>query len=193
MLRCIQVVTCMPRAYRNGDMLSAAWALSVILGTKLDKYHSHFLLIARSNSTSLSTIFHDMPLATRSQTVRQTVAHGYAASPSRLSDQEKARNNVRLREEASGYPPSHATSQSSTYSARSKPPNEPPRSVINLSLPPEQRYLEVCEAFKNHIQGLTPLFDKVVGDLASWLPLNWLRGMSRPFYEACVMVKRIEN
>ncbi|KAK4621638.1 N-acylethanolamine-hydrolyzing acid amidase [Fulvia fulva] len=121
-----------------------------------------------------------MPPATRSQTVRQTVAHGYSASPSRLTDQEKAENNVRLREQASGYT-SRATSQSSTRSARSKAPDEPPRFVINLSLPPEQRYLEVCEAFKDQIRGLTPLSDEVVGDMASWLPLKGLHRMNRTF------------
>ncbi|EME43382.1 hypothetical protein DOTSEDRAFT_89269 [Dothistroma septosporum NZE10] len=123
-----------------------------------------------------------MPPATRSQTVRQTVAHSCcAASPTRLTDHEKARNNIRLQEEASGYAASRTTSQSSGVSSRSKVPDEPPRFVINLSLPPEQRYLEVCEAYKDRIQGLIPLFDEVVGDMPSWLPLEWLHRMSRTF------------
>ena len=57
---------------------------------------------------------------------------------------------------------------------RDDSPDEPPRFTINLSLPPEQRYLAVCHAFQSEIAELVPLFDEVVGGMLSCVPLKWL-------------------
>ena len=46
--------------------------------------------------------------------------------------------------------------------------------TINLSLPPEQRYLELCNALKSEINNLTSLFDDVVGSMVPLVPLPWL-------------------
>lgn len=57
-------------------------------------------------------------------------------------------------------------------------PNDPlelPRFTIDLSLPPEQRYAEVCAALHDEMRGLEALFDEVVGSLAPWVPLVVLR------------------
>lgn len=57
-------------------------------------------------------------------------------------------------------------------------PNDPlelPRFTIDLSLPPEQRYLGVCAALHDEMRGLEALFDEVVGSLAPWVPLVVLR------------------
>ncbi|GAB7335941.1 hypothetical protein MBLNU13_g08187t1 [Cladosporium sp. NU13] len=57
-------------------------------------------------------------------------------------------------------------------------PNDPlelPRFTIDLSLPPEQRYAEVCAALRDEMRGLEALFDEVVGSLAPWVPLVVLR------------------
>jgi hypothetical protein len=57
-------------------------------------------------------------------------------------------------------------------------PISPPRFTINLSLPPSQRYAEVCTALRDEMRGLQSLFDEVVGGfLPSWVPsvvLNWV-------------------
>ncbi|KAK5726305.1 hypothetical protein LTR17_012834 [Elasticomyces elasticus] len=52
-------------------------------------------------------------------------------------------------------------------------PQEPQRFKVDLSLPPEQRYAEVCSALKSELVGLTGLFDEVMGDIIPWLPLRW--------------------
>lgn len=51
--------------------------------------------------------------------------------------------------------------------------NEPlpiPRFTIDLSLPPEKRYLEVCAAFHEEMRGLRSLFDEVMEAFLPWLP-----------------------
>lgn len=56
--------------------------------------------------------------------------------------------------------------------------NEPlqiPRFTIDLSLPPEKRYLEVCAAFRRDMRGLRGLFDEIMGDLLPWLPSTVMR------------------
>lgn len=56
-------------------------------------------------------------------------------------------------------------------------PLEIPRFTIDLSLPPEQRYLEVCDELKHEMRGLQGLFDEVVGGLFAWMPsalLGWV-------------------
>lgn len=58
-------------------------------------------------------------------------------------------------------------------------PLEIPRFTIDLSLPPEQRYLEVCHELQHEMRGLQALFDEVVGGLSLfvWMPsalLGWV-------------------
>nr|POE87313.1 acid ceramidase [Quercus suber] len=55
-------------------------------------------------------------------------------------------------------------------------PTEPPRFIINLALPPEQRYMAMCAALRTEMAGLAGLFDEVV---APWAPRGWARGVSR--------------
>lgn len=66
-------------------------------------------------------------------------------------------------------------------SRRQRPPgpDQPPCFTIDLSLPPEQRYLEVCTAFKDEISNLTDLFDQVVGDMVPFIPVRWLHRLGR--------------
>lgn len=54
---------------------------------------------------------------------------------------------------------------------------EPRRFKIDLSLPPERRYHEVCAALKDDMRDLRFLFDEVVGDMVKFLPnviLRWI-------------------
>jgi hypothetical protein len=59
-------------------------------------------------------------------------------------------------------------------------PQSPPHFTINLSLPPSERYAEVCHALRDEMCGLQSLFDEVVGGfLPYWLHLpsivlNWV-------------------
>ncbi|OQO14141.1 hypothetical protein B0A48_01017 [Cryoendolithus antarcticus] len=67
-----------------------------------------------------------------------------------------------------------------TWAKRKRVPNEPqsiPRFSIDLSLPPQQRYTEVCAAFKDQMLGLRELFDDVVGSMLPFVPkavLKWI-------------------
>ena len=89
--------------------------------------------------------------------------------------------NIRLRQDSSKQYASQTTDDaaSTTSSRSSNKPNEPPRFTIDLSLPPEQRYLEVCAAFKSEMVNLTSLFDEVVGDMVPWLSSKWLHFICR--------------
>lgn len=92
--------------------------------------------------------------------------------------------NARLREESSNqYAPRTSADDdaSTTSSRRSNRPNAPPRFTIDLSLPPEQRYLEVCTAFKGEMLNLTALFDEVVGDMVHFIPTRWLHFLCKLF------------
>lgn len=56
-------------------------------------------------------------------------------------------------------------------------PVAPRRFTINLSLPPEQRYLEVSAVFKGEMLNLRGLFDEVVGGMVKFIPnvlLKWI-------------------
>lgn len=73
------------------------------------------------------------------------------------------------------------SSGSSRRANRQDVPDEPPRFVIDLSLPPEQRYLAVCAAFQSEIAELVPLFDEVVGGMLHFIPLKWLHCLCKLF------------
>lgn len=58
-------------------------------------------------------------------------------------------------------------------------PLEIPRFIIDLSLPPEQRYVEVCDELQHEIRGLQGLSDEFVRGvlLFAWMPsavLGWI-------------------
>lgn len=56
-------------------------------------------------------------------------------------------------------------------------PLVPRRFTIDLSSPPEQRYLEVCKAFQDDMLSLRGLFEEVVGGMIKFIPnraLNWI-------------------
>ena len=76
-----------------------------------------------------------------------------------------------------GAPSSARQRQNSNTNDTTDGFGEPPRFVIDLSLPPERRYVEVCAALKSEIARLTPLFDEVVGGLLPWLPIRWLHAL----------------
>lgn len=81
------------------------------------------------------------------------------------------KQSMRMRKHAST---TWDTNSSSRHPSKSSTPDEPPRFTIDLSLSPEQRYTEVCLAFKKEIQNLPPLFDEVVG-ASKWVHrLAWL-------------------
>jgi len=70
-----------------------------------------------------------------------------------------------------------STHQSQPSRLTENPPLSPPRFTINLSLPPSQRYAEVCHALRDEMRGPQFLFDEVVGGFLPWLPsvvLNWV-------------------
>ena len=106
-----------------------------------------------------------MAPTTRSQTVQHDID---------AAREEERSQNTRLRKAACSQ--FSTTTQRKT---RTSAPDEPPRFIIDLSLPPEQRYLEVCAAFKGEILNLTPLFDEVVGEELRWLPNALLRGICK--------------
>lgn len=80
-------------------------------------------------------------------------------------------------------PTETSSTRSSTSSKRRRPrpspPNTPPHFTIDLSLPPEQRYLAVCAAFQAEIAELVPLFDEVVGGMLHFVPLKWVHRACR--------------
>ena len=145
-----------------------------------------------------------MPPATRSQTAAGEVNAANEAPP-RLdlppsdeirfdeTDGEGAwSSGMKMRQEASTqFGPqseqekkiSDTQSTSSKRSRRNRPnePDEPPRFVIDLSLPPEQRYLAVCNAFQAEIADLVPLFDEVLGGILHFVPIKWLHRLCRLF------------
>jgi hypothetical protein len=86
-----------------------------------------------------------------------------------------------LRHRKTATHPSNAKNTSTTDSTNSRGNHSqsPPRFTIDLSLPPSERYAEVCHALGDEMRGLQSLFDEVVGGLLpSWIPvpsvlLNW--------------------
>lgn len=93
---------------------------------------------------------------------------------------DSASNNVRLRKAVRSNVDPHVTSQGSRPS-RTLGPDVPPRFTINLALPPEQRYSEVCTALQSEIINLPTLFDEVVGGMAPWIGTIWLHHLCRLF------------
>lgn len=69
---------------------------------------------------------------------------------------------------------------SKTRNRKCNEPDTPPCFTINMSLPPEQRYTELATAFKPEMQGLTSLFDEVVGDsILPNIPIDRIKFVSK--------------
>lgn len=113
---------------------------------------------------------------TRSQGAqdREIIADSNEPGQAALADGH-ASNVVRHRQTTS----TRGLTSDANYRPRSTKPDEPPRFTIDLSLPPEQRYLEVCTAWKSEITSLTALFDEVVGGMVPLLPLKWVHLICR--------------
>lgn len=62
---------------------------------------------------------------------------------------------------------------------------QPPKYIIDLSLPPGQRYQEVARDFKDRVQELPKLFDDIVKDLD--LPLKWTKWVAK------CLLRRLHN
>ncbi|KAF2166394.1 hypothetical protein M409DRAFT_55229 [Zasmidium cellare ATCC 36951] len=98
-------------------------------------------------------------------------------------DRTERIHNLRIRASGRSNTGSTTSSRASTRSnnapKRSSNPDEPSRFVIDLSLPPEQRYLEVCTAFKKQLKDITPLFDEVVGGFLHCIPVRRVHQLAR--------------
>jgi hypothetical protein len=147
---------------------------------------------ASTSSTSTGLVFPchpdvyvkvKMPPITRTQTrslpKRSEIARSTAeAPPTPLANAVSRRPHRRIRSAKR-----HFQAEGKTTSCPSDSPGEhpqsPPRFRINLSLPPSERYAEVCHALRGEMRGLQSLFDEVVGGfLPLWLympsvVLNW--------------------
>jgi hypothetical protein len=72
----------------------------------------------------------------------------------------------------------------STASSRSKSkeiPDTPPTYTIDLSLPPAERYVEVAKDFKDNIVELTQLFDEIVLNSGTRIPLSTVKSVAKLF------------
>jgi hypothetical protein len=118
----------------------------------------------------------NMPPVTRTQT-RSLPAKSEDTGPAAKTPPYRP-----LRHRKTATHPSNAKNTSTTDSTNSRGNHSqsPPRFTIDLSLPPSQRYAEVCHALGDEMRGLQSLFDEVVGEfLPSWLHvpsvvLNWV-------------------
>ena len=122
-----------------------------------------------------------MPPTTRSQANREAVGNSDTCPETAISE-EQQQSNVHMREVSSTqFGPEINDAACTTSSRRSNVSDEPPRFIIDLSLPPEQRYLEVCAAFKSEMLNLTTLFDEVVEGMIHFIPTKWLRIICKVF------------
>jgi len=118
---------------------------------------------------------------TRSQTAQDRAIIAESNEPGQTAVAGKdhhSSNGTRHRPAASAQ---YLTNDTDWVKARPRDtsPDEPLRFIINLSLPPEQRYLEVCTALKSEINNLTSLFDEVVGDMVNFVSNWWLHFLCR--------------
>ncbi|KAJ6257654.1 hypothetical protein Dda_7441 [Drechslerella dactyloides] len=88
--------------------------------------------------------------------------------PSNASLRSSSHTNSTQQSSASPTTPSDpskaSTSATETTPRRrfSKPEVRPPEHIINLDLPPRERYKEIGKIYKDKLQALTPLFDEVL-------------------------------
>lgn len=116
---------------------------------------------------------------TRTQTGSLRLAKQTSDAPS-PSPPHKAESRKQYRQTNPEDAISSQNCESIRASSEISDSNEPlgiPRFTIHLSLPPEQRYLEVCAALQDEMRGLQNLFDGVVGSFLPWVPsvvLRWV-------------------
>jgi hypothetical protein len=122
-----------------------------------------------------------MPPTTRTQSGSLPESSSAASSSSQPHNDTTYQRRQRHKKQPAKF--KHAQIyKSSTEDAASlnetSEPNDPlelPHFTIDLSLPPEQRYAEVCAALHDEMRGLEALFDEVVGGAAPWVPIVVLR------------------
>ncbi|KAK5137799.1 hypothetical protein LTR08_007371 [Meristemomyces frigidus] len=112
---------------------------------------------------------------TRSQTAQERESIASSNVPSQAAS---ADSGIRQRQQVSSDFLTNDTEWANSR-PRTTVSDEPPRFTIDLSLPPEERYLEVCAALHSEITGITSLFDEVVGGMVGFLPLKWLHVVCR--------------
>ena len=120
-----------------------------------------------------------MPPVTRTQTgsLRPAKRTSDASRSSPPHKAEPRKHHRRTKPEDSVTSPNCESIRASSEDSDSNEPLEIPRFTIDLSLPPEQRYLEVCAALQDEIRGLQNLFDEVVGNFLPWVSsvvLRWV-------------------
>jgi len=126
----------------------------------------------------------NMPPLTRSQT-KPLPSSSTNGDTSPTTETLSSRHLLRHRKNAARphINAKNTTTTASTDSTDSTMGNNsqlPPRFTIDLSLPPSERYAEVCHALGDEMRGLQSIFDEVVGGfLPSWLHvpsvvLNWI-------------------
>ncbi|KAM3417287.1 hypothetical protein BST61_g5543 [Cercospora zeina] len=122
-----------------------------------------------------------MAPTTRSQnpTVREVAATSTDLPQHNIASAQQLNDTIRSRNNSSSRPSRVKASNESIRMLRTRYPDTPPKFIIDLSLPPEQRYLEVCAAFHEEVHGLTALFDEVVGGFLYGVPLKWVHVVSR--------------
>jgi hypothetical protein len=115
-----------------------------------------------------------MPATTRSQTgsLPETSANS-TATRSRTTPQALERGRrIRIDESESFI------TNDTTWVKRKAIPNAPleiPRFEIDLSRPPEERYVEICRVYQEEMKGLRGLFSDIVGGMVSFVPIGLLK------------------
>lgn len=119
--------------------------------------------------------------STRSRTAhdRNLIAQSNEPAQTALAHEQASNPRHGLRQRPTPSPQYLTNDPSYTPQPRDTPPETPPRFTINLSLPPEQRYVEVGRALKSEALGLTSLFDEVVGEMVPWASTTWLHRLAR--------------
>jgi hypothetical protein len=116
-----------------------------------------------------------MPPLTRSQT-KPLPSSSTNGDTSQTTETLSSRHLLRHRRNAA-RPHNNAKNTTTTASTDTTDmdspvnhPQSPPRFTIDLSLPPTERYADVCHALGDEMRGLQSIFDEVVGGfLPSWL------------------------
>ena len=119
-----------------------------------------------------------MPPKTRAQTGFSPNATSSSSQPhNNTTSQQRQRHKKPQTKFKHAQIYKSATQDASSLEEISEPndPLELPHFTIDLSLPPEQRYAEVCAALHDEMRGLEALFDEVVGGAAPWVPIVVLR------------------
>jgi hypothetical protein len=117
-----------------------------------------------------------MPPTTRAQT-SSSQPQPQNNNTSSAASQQRQRHNTKPPKSTVKHAQIYKSAAIQDASSPSEPndPLELPRFTIDLSLPPEQRYAEVCATLHDEMRGLEALFDEVVGGAAPWVPISVLR------------------